>query len=94
MSVNDVTTEAFLLSPHLFGWPCNRPRLFEVGTLRKTCSLKSDDENKSGLASIGMVFEKCKLDCSALMIASKDIWHCLPVGLLLFFFVVVFLYLT
>ena len=80
--VNDTDTDAFLLSPHMVGWPLNRPRLFEVGTLRGTCYLEppceadscSEVPGESGFAAIGELFQPCKLDCSALMVAHQDSW--------------------
>ena len=41
--INDTDLDAFLLSPDMFGWPLNRARLFEVGTLRETCYLAVPD---------------------------------------------------
>eukprot|EP00435_Cladocopium_sp_Y103_P054442 s335_g17.t1 len=79
--VNDTDTDSFLLSPHMVGWPLNRPRLFEVGTLRGTCFLEpcetdpcSEAPGESAFAAIGELFQTCKLDCSALMVAHEDFW--------------------
>ena len=70
--VNDSCKEAFLLNPHDFGWPMNRPRLYTVGTLRGTCHLKLGPDQQPGLISVTNLFEKCTLDCRSLFVAPQD----------------------
>ena len=86
--VNDTSSDAFLLSPHCFGWPLHRPRLFELGTLRGICHLalheslepvedieSNSQAQKSGLAAISTMFQPCKLDCSSILVAPEEFWR-------------------
>ena len=82
--INDTDSDAFLLSRDMFGWPLNRARLFEVGTLRETCRLAvpasvtsrhTDIANLSGYSIISELFEPCNLDCATLLVAPSDFWQ-------------------
>ena len=51
------------ISPHMFGWPMYRSRLYLVGTLNKTCHLPQ------GLNAMTGLFRKPMLDCASLLTA-------------------------
>ena len=55
------------LSPHLFGWPCHRPRQYTVLTLRSACELDGD-----GLNALFDVMRVPNISVSDLFCAPQD----------------------
>lgn len=55
------------LSPHMFAWPCRRPRSYVVLTRNETCKLVGFQE------ALEVLFEKTKLDASAFLVAPDAI---------------------
>lgn len=70
----------FLISPLHVGWPMHRPRLFSVGTLRRSCAFHSlgkfegssdSDSKTSSFTRITELFAKPSLTCECLYCAPK-----------------------
>lgn len=74
--MNDTESDAYLLSPHAYGWPAHRPRLYQVGTKRNVVALRdpySVDGMSSGLGRVKCLFTKTVLDSSVFMVASEEL---------------------
>ena len=61
-------TKRLSVSPHHFGWPCHRPRLWTVLTKDSSCFMNSRQKN---LKSLAYLFRQPILDCSVFFCAPR-----------------------
>lgn len=67
------TEKAWLLSPHQFGWPMSRPRLFTVGIKKESVKLNSSwCQGSSGLEKMRYLFVKPNMNSSCFFCAPSE----------------------
>lgn len=62
----DAAGHEMLLSPHQFGWPLFRPRLYTVLSKRSSVTVSAFGE------TLSLLFRKCMIPVSSLFVASQD----------------------